>query len=159
MSVVSKKAMQGFTLVELLVVISIIVLISAMAGPAIQALSGAGTINKSVNDLSRTLQLARTYAIANHAHVLVAFSPLTAGTAGRSTSFVIVLTMTPANGGLDSTNDSSSHMGDSSWIVLDRPLILENLVVNDQLNTSPTPDTSSDDKPSGASAIHNGRCI
>ena len=61
----------GFTLVELLVVLSIIVILSLVALPAIQSLQKAGGFTQAVYDISDSFNLSRSYAIAENTYVYV----------------------------------------------------------------------------------------
>lgn len=63
----------AFTLIELLVVMVIIILMMALAGPAVNALKGAGDITKAGYDIAGALEGARTYAMANNTYVWVGF--------------------------------------------------------------------------------------
>jgi len=66
-----KRYEAGFTLVELLTVLAIITILAVMATPAIQGLQKAGGFTKSVYDLSDSLNLARSYAVAQNTYVYV----------------------------------------------------------------------------------------
>jgi prepilin-type N-terminal cleavage/methylation domain-containing protein len=61
----------GFTLIELLTVIAIITILAVVATPAIQGLQKAGGFTKSVYDLADSLNLARSYAVAQNTYVYV----------------------------------------------------------------------------------------
>jgi type II secretory pathway pseudopilin PulG len=58
-------------LIELLIVIGIMGLLFAMAGPALSALKGAGDIGKASGDIQGILEQARSYAMANNTYVYV----------------------------------------------------------------------------------------
>lgn len=62
---------RGFTLIELLVVIAIIALLSFLAVPAIESLGKAGGFSKAVYDMADSLNLARSYAVAQNTYVYV----------------------------------------------------------------------------------------
>lgn len=58
-------------MVELLTVIAIITILAVVATPAIQGLQKAGGFTKSVYDLADSLNLARSYAVAQNTYVYV----------------------------------------------------------------------------------------
>jgi len=62
---------RGFTLVELLIVIGIMGMLFAMAGPALSTLKGAGDIGKASGDIQGIFEQARSYAMANNTYVYV----------------------------------------------------------------------------------------
>lgn len=140
-----KTGAQGFTLMEVLVVLTIMALLVGLSGAAIQGLTGAGTVNRNINDLSGALDLARTYARANHTYVRVALGQVPAS-ATNPTPSVAVLLLYSSDGQLDAA--SSSDMANAAQWPLVKPLFfLNNLVFSDSLNGT-TPDTSSDSYPS-----------
>jgi len=61
----------GFTLVEMLVVISIAGILAVLSIPAVQGLQQAGGFDKSVYAMSDSLNFARAYAMAQHTYVYV----------------------------------------------------------------------------------------
>jgi prepilin-type N-terminal cleavage/methylation domain-containing protein len=61
----------GFTLVELLTVLTIVTILAVLATPSIQGLQKAGGFTKSVYDLADSLNLARSYAVAQNTYVYV----------------------------------------------------------------------------------------
>jgi prepilin-type N-terminal cleavage/methylation domain-containing protein len=63
----------GFTLVELLVVVGIMVIMAGLITPAITSLKGSGDETKATFDISGAIQMARTYAVANDTYTWVGF--------------------------------------------------------------------------------------
>jgi prepilin-type N-terminal cleavage/methylation domain-containing protein len=68
----------GFTLVELLVVVGVIVLMMGLAIPAFNAIRGNTDFASSVYSVSGALQEARAYAMGNNTYVLVGFEEVSA---------------------------------------------------------------------------------
>lgn len=133
----------GFSLIELLAVMAIIVTLSAVSVPALQSVKGGSSINKAVSDLSSTLELARTHAMANRTYVRVLLSETPAG-GGQMLPQVIAQPIYSANGA------SAGDMADASqWPALGKPLVLENLQVFDTLEGNSPVDTSADVTPMG----------
>lgn len=138
------RSSSAFSLVELLVVIGIIAILSAALGPAISSLSSAGSVNKAVADLERTLDLARLYALTHQTFVRVAIADVP----GATEASTIVLVIAPSDGTLDA--ESKADMEDpAKWPALNRPLILKNFQINDALNAT-DPGTSTDALPSAS---------
>jgi prepilin-type N-terminal cleavage/methylation domain-containing protein len=75
----------GFTLVELLVVVGIIVLMMTLVVPAFNAIRGGTDFTSEVFDISGLLEEARAYAMSNNTFVLVGIAE-TSGTLGASAS-------------------------------------------------------------------------
>ncbi|MEI8312004.1 MAG: prepilin-type N-terminal cleavage/methylation domain-containing protein [Verrucomicrobiota bacterium] len=61
----------AFSLVELLVVIAVIAVMTALAVPAFNSVRGAGSLAKAASDISGTLQQARSYAMSQNTYVYV----------------------------------------------------------------------------------------
>ncbi|PTY01959.1 hypothetical protein DB346_10945 [Verrucomicrobia bacterium LW23] len=134
-----RSARAGFTLTELVVVIGVILTIGAISGPALRTLNGAGSVSRASEDLARTMELARTFAMANQTYVRVAISDEVAGT-------MVVLPIYSADGTLDA--DGAADMASAQkWPVVAMPLMLSNFRMDDTLNAS-TPATSGDQVPS-----------
>lgn len=62
---------RGFSLVELLVVMAVLIVLLALSGPAMNALKGANDVTQGAADLSGTLEQARAYAMANNTFTYV----------------------------------------------------------------------------------------
>lgn len=66
-----RSSTRGFTLVEMLTVISIAGILAVLSVPAMQGLQNAGGFNKSVYAMADSFSLARSYAVANNTYVYV----------------------------------------------------------------------------------------
>jgi prepilin-type N-terminal cleavage/methylation domain-containing protein len=69
----SKRTQDAFSLIELMVVIAIIVLVSALIAPAFRSLKGAGDVTSAAYTVKSVLEQARTYAMANNTYTWVGF--------------------------------------------------------------------------------------
>jgi prepilin-type N-terminal cleavage/methylation domain-containing protein len=63
----------GFTLIELMVVIAIMVLVVAFIAPAFTSLKGGGDVTSAAYTIKGVLDQARTYAMANNTYTWVGF--------------------------------------------------------------------------------------
>jgi len=138
---------KGFSLVELLAVMSMAVLLMTISGPVVGALKRSGSVTRASDDLSRTMELARVYAMANNTYVRVAFGSINPGSAGRLTPAMVVLVM----GSVDSTSsmNSAADMANAAkWVSLSKPLIMENLCMYDATLNAQSPSTANDAVPS-----------
>src|ERR1700733_1065051 len=70
----------GFSLVETLVVLTIMLILGSMSALTIPSLLSAQTIAQASSDISQVLDDARSYAIANHTYVFVGFEEVSAAT-------------------------------------------------------------------------------
>lgn len=64
----------GFTLLELLIVVSILTLLLILMVPAFTSLKSAGNVTDAIYGIKGLLENARTYAKANHTYVFVGFA-------------------------------------------------------------------------------------
>jgi len=69
----SESLRHAFSLVELLMVISLMAAVMTLGVPAFNAINGAGDITKSAYDIKGVLETAATYARANRTYVWVGF--------------------------------------------------------------------------------------
>jgi len=70
----SKRARDAFSLIELMVVIAIIVLVTALIVPAFTSIKSGGDFTDAVYRVQGLLENARTYAKANRTYVFVGFA-------------------------------------------------------------------------------------
>ncbi len=70
-SLAHRPSARGFTLVELLVVLAIIVLLASLTVPAISALQKSNDLNAATSSVQGILDEARTFAMANNTYVFV----------------------------------------------------------------------------------------
>ena len=109
----------AFTLLELMVVVSIITILMVLVVPAFTNLKSAGDATSAAYTIKGVLDTARTYAKANNTYTWVGFfeediSSTTAGTAGAGRLVMsIVASKDGSNLGADS---SSSATGTNNWI-------------------------------------------
>ena len=82
---VRKPQDAGFTLVELLVVIAVIVVMMVLAVPAFNAIRGSADFGTEVFDVAGTLDQARAYAMANNTYVLVGITEVTSSKSSSAT--------------------------------------------------------------------------
>lgn len=137
---------QGFSLIELLVVMAIIITMSVFVAPVMQSLSGAGAVNRAIGDVTGALEQARAYAMAHRTYVRVALAqvPKVPGEALPGTA---VLVLYSADGTLE--NATAAAMQDATlWPALARPIVVRRIVMDETLQGT-APDTSADLRPSG----------
>jgi prepilin-type N-terminal cleavage/methylation domain-containing protein len=109
----------AFTLLELMVVVSIIAILMVLVVPAFTNLKSAGDVTSAAYTIKSVLDTARTYAKANNTYTWVGFfeediSSTTTGTAGVGRLVMsIVASKDGSNLGADS---SSSATGTNNWI-------------------------------------------
>jgi len=99
-----KPAPPGFSLVELLVVMAIIAMLTALSAPAISSLTRGNRMNENLLALGGIFEQARQLAISRNTFVWVAFSDPLPGTPSDG---VLVATIA-AKGGIDSLNWSTA---------------------------------------------------
>jgi prepilin-type N-terminal cleavage/methylation domain-containing protein len=146
-----RKSLSGFTLVELLTVVAIVLILSAASNWAIQSLSSAGTVDRAISDLSESIDFARTYALANHTYVRAVFAQVPA-TSARPAPTTLVILISPVSGELDAANDTLNMADPSKWPTVAHPIMLSNLLMNGALNAT-EPDTTQDAIPNQSDMV------
>ena len=81
---------RGFSLVETLVVLTIMLILGSMSALTIPSLLSAQTIAQASSDISQVLDDARSYAIANHTYVFVGFEEVNASNLPNAASQSLV---------------------------------------------------------------------
>jgi len=155
------KQPYGFTLIELVGVIAIIIALTALLVPAFTSLKGAGDINQAAHTIAGVFEQARTYALANNTYVWVGlYEENTTAAAPTNTTPPypgkgrVLLAVVAANDGTTSCQDPASSTGNripliSSQITQVGTLVkIENIHVTDigpppSLASSPAPNPNS----------------
>src|SRR5437660_12814519 len=68
----------GFTLMELMLIIAIMILVAAFIAPAFTTMKSAGDATNTVYNISGVLEQARSYAMANNTYVWIGFKEVDA---------------------------------------------------------------------------------
>ena len=147
------KASRGFTLIELMVVMSIMVTMMAFSRPMISALVGSNSVNKAISDLSCTLEEARAYAMANNTYVNVGFGT-TANSPSNPTPSFVVLCLYSIDGTINASA-ASDLASNAKWLAIGRTLVLNNFNFNDALGTSSDATPATTDIPAFTRAVGN----
>lgn len=117
-----RSGRRGFSLIELMVVMGVIMTMAALAGPALTSLSGARSLGGASSDLAGLLELSRTFAMTNRTYVRV-------GIGRKASGEMAVYSIYAANG------LPEGDMQDLSlWPAVKKVLILANIEINDDLN-------------------------
>lgn len=138
------RSRNGFSMVELLCVVTIMSMLMMFSGVAITGLNKANAVNKAIFDVSGIYECARTCAMANSTYVRVGISQINANTGGnaRSVPVTVITAIYSAHGSL--TDDADIDMSSATkWPLMSKPLILENFCIYDNMNAT-KPDTSND---------------
>jgi prepilin-type N-terminal cleavage/methylation domain-containing protein len=75
----------GFSLVETLVVITIMLALASLSALTVPSMMSSQNVAQASSDISQTLDDARSYAIANHTYVFVAFEEVNSLTVANAT--------------------------------------------------------------------------
>lgn len=84
------QSRHGFSLVETLVVLTIMLVLGTMSAMTVPSLMSAQTIAQASSDISQVLDDARSYAIANHTYVFVGFEEVNASNLPNASSQTLV---------------------------------------------------------------------
>lgn len=118
---------KAFSLAELLVVITIIVMMGALGLPAFSSLNKASGINRAVSGLSLSFEQARAYAMAQNTYVQVGFN------SDPNTDQVVCATLASAGGQV------SDFLTPSSCRMPARPQKFDNIKILNDADIPPLP--------------------
>ena len=125
------RAARGFTLVELLVVMAVIVVLVMLIAPAFTQVNAARQLTNAAYDITGALENARAYAKANSTYTWVGFfeegAKSTAGTAGVGRVIVSAVASKDATAMYAVTDTNPPPLNPSNLIQLGKPLKLENV--------------------------------
>ena len=126
-------AVRAFTLVELLVVVAIISLLTALIAPAITGMNNSTAVTKAAYDIDGILDQARAYAMANNDYVFVGFQEVNAA---NSDSTVPQQAATATAGGrlaviIVATKDGTSSLASTNLFAPRKLVHFENLHLAD----------------------------
>lgn len=136
---------QGFTLVEMLMVLSIIGLLSALTTAAVSGIKDAADFDSAVAQVSGVLEQARAYAMAKHAYVYVGFTEVDAAqpttaipqTSGAGRVAVLAVATRDGSRGFDANNSWIANYNDgSNFVVITKPLYVTGLHLLSQAEPS-----------------------
>src|SRR2546423_7119979 len=107
----------GFSLMELMLVIAIMIIVAAFIAPAFTSLKSAGDVTSAVYNIGGLLEQARSYAMANNTYVWVGFKEVDASkdssaspqTTGTGRVAIAILASRDGTRGYDATNNSLSN--------------------------------------------------
>jgi hypothetical protein len=111
----------------------------AVSVPAMRSLTGAGGMNRAAADLSRTVGLARVYAMANQTYVRVTFSQVP----GKG---MVAMSFYSIDGTLDNSGQTAME-SPALWRQLGEVLVIPGCRLDDTLEAR-VPSTVDDAKPS-----------
>lgn len=144
----------GFTLIELVGVIAIIIALTALLIPAFTSLKGAGDIAQAAHSIAGVFEQARTYAVANNTYVWVGIyeenttaSAPTNATPPYPGRGRVILAMVAANDGTTSCQDPASSstnripLSPSQITQVGKLVKIENIHITD-IGAPPPPDSS-----------------
>ena len=132
------KTTRAFSLLELLVVISIVAIMMVLSGPMIVSLVHSQSEDVAITDLSAALEEARAYAMANNTYVRVGFGEVSKPGLGPQ---LVVLSVSSVDGTLSAATPSDLA-STQKWPAAGLPLVLSNFNVNNGLGD--TSDTTPD---------------
>jgi prepilin-type N-terminal cleavage/methylation domain-containing protein len=127
---------KGFTLIELIVVISIMAFLMLLGAPAFNMISGSRDVSQSASDITSTLESARAYAMANNTYVFVGISEVNGL---NSTSEVnqntgigrLVMIVVASKDGTNNYDMSNQWQGEGNLQPISRPKVFNKIHMAD----------------------------
>ncbi|MEM1059562.1 MAG: prepilin-type N-terminal cleavage/methylation domain-containing protein [Verrucomicrobiota bacterium] len=133
----SRRRQRGFTLIELIVVMGIILIVGAISLPAIMSVLSGQAANRASSQVAGLMESARQYAMTQQTYVRVGIAESSDG----ETYFLPLFSV-------DGTTLASTGDG-SAWRPMRVPLVLPDMAVDNALNWSDNGvDTETDSLPS-----------
>ena len=119
----------GFTLLELLIVISIVALLLVLVGPAFTTIKGGTDVTSAAYTIKGVLDTARTYAQANNTYTWIGFfeedvSSATPGTAGTGR---LVMSIVASKDGTKVYDTNSTSIDPTRLIQVGKLVKIENI--------------------------------
>jgi type II secretory pathway pseudopilin PulG len=127
----SKRHEVSFTLVELLVVISIMIIVAALIAPAFTSLKAAGDVTSAAYTVKGVLDQARTYAMANHTYTWVGFFEEGVGnsTPGVAGNGRLVMSIVASKDGTNIYGSSPATIDPTKLVQLGKLVKIDNIHV------------------------------
>lgn len=121
---------KGFSLVELLAVVGIVVLLGSLSIPALTAINNASRLNNAIINIQGSLQVAKTYAVTNRTYVWVGFTVENTGTANPTIRMAMIHTKKGSLFGSTGTFDPSR------WSPVQQPIAVSGVDMDSTLGGS-----------------------
>lgn len=102
------KNKQGFTLVELMVALAVLVILLAIAGPKFTSMTTSNKLTAKLNSLAGDFALTRNEAVSRNANVTIA-----ANGGDWETGWTVFVDATANGGAYDNTVDTLIKVGDA----------------------------------------------
>src|SRR3989454_4902354 len=119
----------GFTLLELLIVISIIGILLVLIGPAFTSLKGGTDVTSAAYTIKAVLDTARTYAKANNTYTWVGFyeEDVSSGTPGTAGTGRVVMSIVASKDGTKVYDANSTSIDPTRLIQVGKLVKIENI--------------------------------
>jgi prepilin-type N-terminal cleavage/methylation domain-containing protein len=168
-----RKASHGFTLLELLVVIAVVVILSALVYPAVSSLMTSSSFTGSVTSIDGLLREARSFAMAHDEYTYIGFveidglAPLPtpgsaqAATAGVGRVAVAIISPSDASSGFDSNSSSNpiwTNYGTGTGFIALSPIKFFNNIHIADLGTPPSSGGMARPTAAAADRLGNAAC-
>jgi prepilin-type N-terminal cleavage/methylation domain-containing protein len=82
---------KGFSLVEVLAVLTVICLLVSVTSPALSGLMGSGNTNRAIYGASSVMDLARQYAVSNNTYTWLVLASNPSASGGGSNLYAVIL--------------------------------------------------------------------
>lgn len=110
----------AFSIVELLVVITLVAILSAIAVPAFLSISSGSGMKKAITGVSDALEMARTDAMATSTWIWVGIADTTADNPSKNPQITIATV---------ASRDGTTNTAATNLIQRNKPLIIDNVTI------------------------------